>query len=149
MKINITQFYLQVDVTYPFTYIFQRYLSRKVEALIEEKNDFLYKYPDYDYVFYISAKKEIIAPETKGPKISKKDKKVMFSIFLCAPLAEISIEENCRNALVQLLGCMSIILEGQGYNIQKLRTEVNSILSEVMSNSEMFEFNCAPDLPVK
>ena len=83
MKIYFGQLYIQAGISFPFNSSFQRFLSEEVSKLVEMNPKFEQSYgTEYELMFRISAKKELLTNEICGPTIFKKEKDIEYTIFL-------------------------------------------------------------------
>jgi len=140
MKMLFTQIYIQVGVTFPFNHMFQRYLSAETTKLVEPSPRFIELYgEDYNLVFNVSAKKELAINEIVGPRVTKRDKYVEFSIFL--PFTPIMQRPNPNeSALEHLFEGVYDVLGRYEIDILQLKAEQGKLIGEIMSSAEMFGF---------
>jgi len=138
VKVYFGQFYVQAGRNFPFSQMFQRFISEKVTALVTPSVKYIKGHgEDYSLMFRISAKWQLAITEIIGPKVYKKDKDVEYSIFLpYTPIMQTS--DPNRNALVHLFEAVYEVLSGYEINLSRLKDEQNRIIDEIMSSPEMF-----------
>ena len=140
MHIYFSQIYIQEGISFPFSHIFQKYLSEKITSLVECSDKFTKLYgSDWDVIFRISAKKEIDETEIKGPTLFKKDKDIEYTIFL--PYRKITKEKDIyKAALNDVITSVSGILESLGFSTSEIIASKSRLISEIHSNKEMFKY---------
>jgi len=139
MKIFFSQFYLQADAFFPFSHIFQRYLSEETTKYITPSKKFIELHGnDSNLIFNVSAKKELAINELFGPKTHKRNKDVEFSIFL--PYVPIMTKPNPSKAAIESLfeGMYHVLSDGYEIDIISLKKEQVRIINKILSTPEMF-----------
>jgi hypothetical protein len=138
MKIHFSQIYIRPGVTFPFSHLLQLYLSNEITDRVEPSSKFLAKYgDDYDVIFRISAKKELVNNELKGPTVFEKDRHVEYTVFLPfdvihrAPDINRSAIEFLLNGVVSVFASLEIIAD-------KLLKDRVQLIERVLSDPGMF-----------
>lgn len=139
MKIYFGQLYIQAGISFPFSSSFQRFLSEEVSKLVEMNPKFEQSYgTEYELMFRISAKKELLTNEICGPTIFKKEKDIEYSIFL--PYKFIMEQSNPNKcALEFLFEGIYTVLDLYEINTSRLKIEQNKIINKIISSSNMFK----------
>ena len=138
MKIYFGQIYIQVGINFPFNHLFQKFLGAEVTKLVNPSHKFIKRYAeDYNLIFRVSAKKELVENEIKGPTAYKKEKDVEFSIFLPYTFITQNSDPN-RLALKYLFEGIYEVLGKYEINVEALKFEQNRIIDTIMSSPEMF-----------
>ncbi|MCH8150244.1 MAG: hypothetical protein IH987_20070 [Planctomycetes bacterium] len=135
MNIFVSQIYIEVGASYPFTHFFQKYLSKEITARVPASDKFVAEYgPDFDLMFRLSAKKDILEPEIKGPTVFMDDKDVEFTVFL--PYSE---EQSHAHVLDVLIKQIVDVLEGLGMDVEQLSSASDEIVQSIVTDPKMVE----------
>ena len=139
MQIYFRQIYAQSRVNFPFSHVFQKFMSDSITKFVEPSLKFLKGHgEDWDLTFNISAKWQLAVNEIVGPARFRKDKSVEYSIFLPhTPIMQQAEPNRC--ALEHLFEGVYEVLGGYEIDVSKLKAEQVNIINEVMTSSEMFE----------
>ncbi len=139
MKVGFTQVYIEAGVNFPFNYLFQRYLSEELTALVRTSSKFLKKYgPDFDLRFYISAKKSLADNEIRGPGVYKKGKYVEYTVFL--PYSVITLKDDInRSALQFLFKGVYAVFEKLEIDSSKVLEREDALIDHICSDPSMTE----------
>lgn len=136
MEIYVGQIYIQQDVNFGFSYLFQRSIHSFLSENIKNSERFCEKYKDYTLMFRMSAKKDITENEIKGPTIFRKDKDMEYSIFL--PFDEIMKNENYNYfALKYLFEGIYSILDKYGFDFSIIKKEEEKFINTVLNDPSM------------
>ncbi|WP_306354300.1 hypothetical protein [Flavobacterium sp. '19STA2R22 D10 B1'] len=139
MKVEFSHIFIQAGIKFNFSYILHNFLSDNVSLLVHPSEMFLKHYEGgYELIFNISAKKELATNEIVGPRTSKKNKKIEFTIFLPYTPIMKELEPN-RSALVHLFEGVYEVLGKYEIDTSKLKAEQEKIIDKIMSSPEMFE----------
>jgi len=139
MKIEFSHIFIQVGIKFNFSYKLHNFLSEKVSSLVSISDFFLKHYDDsYELIFNVSAKKELAINEIVGPRTSKKNKTIEFTIFL--PYTPIMQEpEPNKSALEHLFQGIYEVFRKYEIDTSKVKKEQGEIINKIMSSPEMFE----------
>lgn len=144
MKLYFTQIYAQAGCSFPFGYKFQVFISEKTTNLVKPSSKFInFHGEDYNFIFIISAKRQLAINEIVGPKVYKKDKDVEYSVFLpYVPIMQ--MQEPNRSALEHLFDAVYEVLENDyDIDISNLKEKQDELINEIMSSPEMFRMEDA------
>lgn len=140
MKMFITQFYIDPTAVYPLTSIFQQYVTERLNQLVSIPPAFISRFgEDWSFVFRMSAKAELIAPDIRGPAVYKRYKNVEYTIFLPFDQSVSLSRDVLSNALRVLLSCIAKALDDCGMDTGKLRAESEAIVSHIMNSPKMIK----------
>ena len=135
MKIFVSQIYIEVGASYPFSHYFQKYLSREITDRITASDKFISDYgADFDLTFRMSSKKDIVEPQVKGPTVFKDDKDVEFTVFL--PYAE---DQSYAQLLGVLMRQFVNVFEGLEMDVKQLSEASEEIVQNIVTNPRMIE----------
>ena len=139
MRVYFSQIYIQEGVNYPFSHVFQQYLSKNITELTESSEQFDKEYGnDWDIMFRISAKKELDKVEIKGPTVFKKTKDVEYTIFL--PFVNIDLKSNKYSlAIENIIDSVCSILVDLNFSTTKIRNTKAQLINEICQTNEMFK----------
>jgi hypothetical protein len=139
MKIVFSQIFVQVGVKFNFSYKLYKYLQEELCWLIAPSVKFIKLYKeDYEIIFNVSAKKELAINEIVGPRTSKKNKTIEFTIFLPYTPTMQEPEPN-KSALGYLFQGIYEVLGKYEIDMSKLKAEQERMIDKIMSSPEMFE----------
>jgi hypothetical protein len=145
VKIYLSQLYVEVGKTYPFSVDFQRWIGRELSQRFATTEAFTRKYSrDHKLIFTISAKADIPSPIVKGPCVSQRLKDVEFIIFLPHDGVQPKSVEDCRQPLAQLFESIASLLQEMDFDVQRFVTEIPTLVEEVISREDSFR---ASELP--
>lgn len=140
MKMFVGQIYIEPELYYPFSHIFQNYLSKELTNLTEPSDYFIKKYStEHDVIFNISAKSGIQKSEVVGPTIFEKDKDVEFTIFLPHSGKQVVERSEYEGILVALFDGIIKILHSLKIDTCRLADNVNTLISNIIEDDKMFE----------
>ena len=144
MNVYFTQIYIEVGVNFPFNHLFQRYLSKEITALVEPSGKFITKYgADFDLSLNVSAKKAITDNEIWGPAVTKKAKRVGYTIFL--PYAVIALQDDInRSALQFLFQGIYTVFEKLDIDPSRVMERQNALIDHVCADKTMTESPSQP-----
>jgi hypothetical protein len=138
MKIYVCQIYIEPGVSYPFTHVFQKYLSNLVSEDTSGTEQFREKYgDDYDLVFNVSAKTGLNTPDVKGPTVFKREKTVEYTVFLPFDRAISLNDDSLSNAIRLLLKSMNAVLFELGMTTNRVANDPNGIAKIVVEDQKM------------
>lgn len=139
MKIIFSQIFIQVGVKFNFSFMMYNYLQEQFNLLITPSEKFSKLYGgEYELIFNVSAKRELAITEIIGPRTSKKNRTIEFTIFL-PYTTTIKEEEPNKKALEHLFQGTCEVFEKYVIDTSKLKTEQEKIIDKIMCSSEMFE----------
>jgi hypothetical protein len=139
MQIHIGQIYIEQGAYFPFSHIFQRYISEEVSALVVPSKKFIAKYGnDYKLIFNVSAKHSLTENEIRGPTVFKKTKDVEYTIFL--PFSVIMNEPRPpQEALNYIFRGVCAVFDQLGIDATQIRERQEHIVNHVCADSAMFQ----------
>jgi hypothetical protein len=138
MRIYVSQIYVEPRVSYPFSHVFQKYLSALASEDTSGTEQFFSKYgEDYELVFNVSAKTGLNSPEIKGPTVFKRGKTVEYTIFL--PFErDVGLDKaSLSRALRLLLSSMNAVLSDLGMNTNRMANDSLGIVRTVLEDAKM------------
>ncbi|MES2707944.1 MAG: hypothetical protein V4726_15230 [Verrucomicrobiota bacterium] len=139
MKVHFGQIYIQPGVTFPFSFKFQHRMSEEITALVKPSQNFTQKYgDDWDLIFRISAKRDIIGNEIRGPSVFRKTKDVEFSIFLPFDIIQRDVSA-CQSATEFLLQGICSVLETLEIETSVIHGRKSALVESICSDPTMFE----------
>lgn len=134
MNVYVSQIYIQVGVSFPFSHHFQIYLSQELTKRVKPSDLFINKYgEDFSLMFRMSAKAELTVPEIKGPTVYRKDRDVEFSIFLTYDKQENQGPTEYRQALGELMDQIVIVLERLEIDTAELRLDAHALIESILT----------------
>ena len=140
MTVHFGQIYIRPGITYPFSFHFQKWLSRSVSELIEPSPTFLKKYgADWNLIVRISAKADIESLEIRGPSRFPKDRDVEYSIFLQHPGSLVCTQADCLLPLRQLLDGVQHVLRSLEIDVTRLETSKPMLLQQFSADPTMVD----------
>lgn len=137
MKIFVGQIYIEVGINYPFSHIFQGWISEQLSSLVTSSQKFDEKYPDFNLVFNLSAKAELTSPLIKGPTVFRKTKDVEYSIFLPYFEHDWSDPRTLRKPLRSFLDAAATLLQSLGADVSELQARSESLIDHILADPEM------------
>ena len=139
MKVYFGQLYIRPGINFPFSHIFQHYISEKVTALTFASAKFVQEYgEDFDLIFRMSAKEGLRQNEIRGPTVFRRTKDVEYSIFL--PFDVIVGEPDVpRAALRYLFDGVCDVFNRLGIDRRQVAEASDSIIEQVCSDPAMFK----------
>jgi hypothetical protein len=139
MKVAVTQIYIEPGVSFPFSYLMQRWLSQELTSLATPTNAFLERNGvDFRLIVYISAKTKAESNEIRGPSVAKKSKAVEYTLFLPYDVIDRS-EDRCRAAMTHIVTGIQAIFRLAGIDAEGLDGRRAAILDHVCSEPTMLE----------
>jgi len=140
MNIFFSQIYIRPGIDYPFSHLFQKWLSARITELVQPSAQFIKTYGvDYELIFNISAKAEILEPEIKGPTVFKRDKDVEFTIFLPHKGSKVTNQIEYADALKHLLNGVVTVLKSFHIDTLQLVENSSNLIERVISDPTMIE----------
>jgi len=138
MKICISQVYISPGINFPFSYLFQKWLSNELTSIVQPSPDFIRRYGDnFFLVFNMSAKSEIRELEIRGPAVYKKTKDVEYTIFLPYDIISSSGDDKISGALRYLLEGIVRVLEALKIDVREVLKRTDLIIEHVRSDPSM------------
>jgi len=138
MRIYVSQIYIEPGISYPFTHVFQKYLSSLASEDTKCSEQFRIQYgEDYDLIFNMSAKTGLVLPEVKGPTVFKREKTVEFTVFLPFQKEENISDNSLTNAVILLLNCMNTVLSGFSMTSNRIASDSDGIARTVVEDPNM------------
>ena len=145
MNIDFSQIYIVPGAEFPFTHIFQEFLSREMTKAVTASDKFIKSYgPNFKIIFIISAKTNIVDNEIKGPAVFRKTADVEYSIFLpFDAIVEGAVDDEhvLRLALQFLFKGVFSVLESLDIHTEVARKKQDFLIEKICSDPSMF----APD----
>lgn len=137
MEIFVAQFYIVPGVSFPFTHIFQKYLSKTLSELTVPSKTFEKQYGiDWKLIFRMSAKTSLTKNEIRGPTLFDDDKHVEYTVFL--PYDEIiRLPHPSRSAVEFLFNGICEVLKSLDICTEKLRNSEEAVIAKILSDSSM------------
>lgn len=139
MKIFVGQIYIQAGVRFPFSHIFQHFISDALSSRVKSSALFDKKYQDFAITFNMSAKKNLVTPEIRGPQVFKSTKDVEYFIYL--PFRE--WDPACPNSLERplefLFASIVQVLRGWGMDTAVIERDSEEMISYIVAHREMLE----------
>jgi len=139
MKVFFSQVYVQVGISFPFSHVFQKFLSAEMTEILQPSPMFIGCYgEDYELMFRISAKQELESMEIKGPSIYRKTKDIEYTLFL--PYTSIMKEpEPNKIALEYLYEGVYCVLSKYEINVSNLKTEQDRTIHKILTTPGMLK----------
>jgi hypothetical protein len=130
---------MEAGANFPFTYIFQHYISDQIEALISPSDRFIELYGGgYEITFLLSAKKTTRDNQILGPTVYKKTKDVEYSIFL--PYRVIKKNPDVLpTALRYLIKGICSVLESLEIDTTKIKKTQEAMIKHICSTPSMLD----------
>ncbi len=83
MNIYVSQIYTEPGTSFPFSHLFQKWLSGELSRLAAPLEQWSKKYDEeFSLMLRLNAKKKISSVELRGPTVFKKSKDVEMTIFI-------------------------------------------------------------------
>ncbi len=139
MKIFVGQFYIEPGINYPFSHIFQRWISNELSSLVPPSPAFDRQYPGFDLMFRMSAKAELASPLIKGPTVFKKTKDVEYSIFLPHLKYDRSDPRSLQEPLKLFLDAVVTVLQSLGADVSELLLRSDSLIEHILADPGMIK----------
>ena len=140
MRIFVGQIYIQPNINYPFSHIFQKWIGEELTKLVKPPELFLKKYSDeFNVIFRLSAKSEIDKAEIRGPTIFKKDKDIEFTIFLPHNGKPANKHEDCKQPLEIFFDCVVKVLESLSVDGSEIKKHIAELVDKAISDETMFK----------
>lgn len=137
MFVYLGQIYVQPDIYFNFSCIFQNYIHSILSEKIIVSDYFKEKYPDYKLMFRISAKKNIDENEIKGPSIFRKDSDMEYTIFL--PFDAIMKHKNYNYiALKYLFEGIYTVFEEYHFDYSQIKENEEDTIKNILEDKKMF-----------
>ena len=139
MKIYVSQIYIQVGVSFPFSHHMQLWLGEQLSTMITITPEFRQTYGvDFDLIVQISARKGLVQNEIKGPTVFKKTKDVEYTIFL--PYDVIARAENgCGTASTFILDGIQAVLTAAHLDAGDLAVRRDSFIKHICTEPAMLK----------
>jgi hypothetical protein len=137
MKVSFSQFYLEPDATFPFSHIFQGYISDMVTSLVRPSEKFKSKYGSrFHVVFKIDAKRRLRKTLIKGPIRRRSKKELEYFIYL--PYGAITdMPDPNRAAVAFLLDAVRDVFREYEIDTTALEEQRDAIIEHIFSHPEM------------
>ena len=139
MNVSFSQIYMVPGVDFPLSHSFQHRISKDVSRSIKSSATFLKRYgAEFELVFNVSAKPRIRTSKICGPSVSKKTKRVDYTIFL--PFDAILRHADApRVAVKSLLEAVCDVLVRLEIDTARLVARQNAIIEGICSDPKMLE----------
>lgn len=137
MKVWFRQCY--IGVSFPFSHVFQKRMSKELSALVEASPKFLKRYGhEFELTFNVSAKEDLQDNELRGPTVFKKTKDVEYTVFL--PFNVIMLRPDApKVALTFLMKGVCDILSMLEIDNSKVLEKQESLINGICSDPTMLE----------
>jgi len=145
MKIHFGQVYIDPGARFPFSHVFQGFLSDEITKVVVPSDQFIKTYgSEFDLNFNVSAKKDLQDNEIKGPGVYRKSGHVEYSIFLPYDvIANLDVtgrnERTLRSALQYLFKGVYSVFTSLGINPDAVRENQESLIEQICSNPSMLD----------
>src|SRR5262249_34269143 len=137
MNVHFGQIYGEPGVSFPFSHLFQRRLSREVTALVEPSSKFLKKYgSDFKLIFNVSAKQGLQDNEIRGPSVFRRTKDVEYTVFLAFDVI-MRHADAPRHALRFLLKGVCDVFDRLEIDTTRLLDEQEALIEGICSDPTM------------
>jgi hypothetical protein len=137
MRVHIGQIYIEPGVMFPFTHVFQKHLSELLTSHIP-KEAFVIRFGDgYDLIFNVSAKKDLVITEIKGPAVFKRYKTVEYTVFLPGRVDALHDKDSLAGVICLLLSAIQEVLGDLGMPANLAAVEVSAMAREIVENPAM------------
>lgn len=138
MKVFVSQIYIEVDASYPFSHDFQKWISQELTKRIKPSAQFVERYSeDYNLIFNMSAKLNISAPEIRGPSVFRKTSDVEFTIFLPHEGRTHNEPSGYERPLEILFSCITSVLKSLGMDASEVVKDSPALIKQIISNPAM------------
>lgn len=139
MKIYFGQIYIEPGIDFPFSYHFQKSMSRMISSLSSQSPLFASTYGrDFALMFRISAKAKIKKIEIVGPALFKKTKDVEFTIFL--PFDVINTHPKPHECAMHcLIDGVVTVLDSLEIDTKALQDQRASLIKNICADPKMFD----------
>lgn len=139
MKITVGQIYIQPGIAFPFSHLFQRWMSKELSDLIRPSANFIRRYgDDFTLVLNVSAKPEVRQPEIKGPTVFERTKDVEYTIFL--PYDKINESSDViASAVRSFLDSVVSVFDSLEFDSSEVVKRAESIIERVCSDTSMIK----------
>jgi len=140
MNIFFSQVYIRPGIDYPFSHLFQKWFSARISELVQPSSQFIKSYGlNYDLIFRISAKTEILKPEIKGPTVFKRNRDVEFTIFLPHNGTKPSGRSEYADVLNHLLDGVVVVLNSLDISTSQLIEKSSNLIESVVNDPTMID----------
>lgn len=139
MQVYFTQIYIEEGVYFPFSHVFQRFISNTISEIVVPSHKFIAKYGrDCSLIFRISSKRSIQENELRGPTHFKKTPSVEYTIFL--PFNAIMSEQHPPDAVLSytIQGAYSVFEELE-IDATKVRASERELIQTICADAAMFQ----------
>jgi len=138
LKIFVVQVYIEPGINYPFSYIFQQRIHEILSGLVQPSEAFSRNYgSDFEVVLFLSAKRNISAPEIAGPGVYRKRKEVEYTIFVPHDGGDANQLGDYTKPLRDLLVGVIDVLERLKLDATEVKKNVDAIVKEIISDPAM------------
>jgi len=138
MKIVVSQIYIEAGVTYPFSHIFQKWLSDELTKRVQPSPAFVGVYSEVSkLICRMSAKSTITEPSIRGPTVFKRVKDVEFTIFLPHDGHPPKGLDDLRRPLKLLLESIVAVLQSLGLDASQVVKDSPDLIEHIISNPAM------------
>jgi hypothetical protein len=164
MNIGLTQCYVEVGVRYPFTHIFQRFVSERLtscvqplnpqfglfdsseerdSALVHPASSFNTRYGEqFDLTLFMSARAALKNVEVRGPTVSRKYRVVEYGIFLPferPPSGYFTDDRELVKPLTTLFQGVVTILRSLDLDASVVITNSSQWIEEILASPETID----------
>ena len=138
MNIYVSQVYPAAGVMFPFSHVFQKYMSQRLSSMASISPVLSGKYGEaVNVVFNMSAKRDISEPQVVGPAFFRRTGDLEYTIFLpCGPLPH--SKESLRRAVEALIQSIVSVFDAFSIDSSDITSHSNEMIRAVMANPDMF-----------
>lgn len=139
MKVWVSQIYIEVGVNFPFSHLWQIWLTEQLSAIAFPSAKFVAKYgEDFKLGVNLSARKELRDNEVRGPSVFKKYRNVEYTLFLPYDVI-IRSTDGCRVAMEFILKGIQDIFAKANIDADGFEAKKASIIDHVCSDATMLK----------
>jgi hypothetical protein len=141
MNLYVSQIYIEPGINYPFSHIFQKFISDSLSDSVVESPYFIKKYGEnFSLVFNMSAKIHVEEVEIHGPSVYHKGKNVEYTIFV--PFEEMTDKRywdsvELAKPLKHLFSGIILVLEKLEIDPQRVVENFDEWIRRVTSDAAM------------
>lgn len=137
MNIWIRQIYIEAGVNFPFSHIWQGWLSDQLSSLAVPSAKFIAKYGiDFELGINLSTRRGLVENEIKGPSVYRKRKDVEYSLFLPYDVV-VGAADGCRVAMELILRGIQDIFVKSNIHAEGFDAKKAFIIDHVCSDPTM------------
>ena len=139
MNVYVGQIYIEAGVNFPYSYLWQIWLSDQMSLLTMASAEFVARYgADFKLGIRISARKQLAENEIKGPTVFRKYRNVEYTLFLPYDVI-IEAEDGCRVAMEFILKGIQDIFAKANIEAEEFGAKKAFIIDHVCSDATMLK----------